>query len=447
MNMNREIQKPLAPPKAFFDWGTSQIPTYEWKNKKETILASSRKNCPIIKKRLTKASRLSYPTKFYSFGIILISKKRIEIQTYSYWHTIKDGKETLIYEQSNFERFSNDTHLKAHYNHGDWYEGLLSNYGFMSSAYTNTVFYPNNWQEKLTTVSELKYLQLPEIERHELAHIYKYRNEIEFLQKIGATTLANEIIFDDYRNVFGLYFHKADMRVITKKWLKANKQKLKTSNPTFHEFMLEKTLKERNAPMINEIEKYVHYSQIKQLPKEVNLTKFQKWFIRKGERFDYYMDYLHMLEELNTPLNNDSVLYPENLQVAHDNAMNTLNLLKSEIEEKQYQERKNQIKALEAEIDDLLFLTPHSLQEIIQEGSILRHCVGSQHYIERHTQGKTTIVFIRRKEKPDMPYFTLEYRNQQVIQIQGKCNRQEVPKKIKQAVRQWQENLQHALSS
>ncbi|MDU1714627.1 MAG: PcfJ domain-containing protein, partial [Streptococcus vestibularis] len=61
--------------------------------------------------------------------------------------------------------------------------------------------------------------------------------------------------------------------------------------------------------------------------------------------------------------------------------------------------------------------------------------------------GKTTIVFIRRKEKPDMPYFTLEYRNQQVIQIQEKCNRQEVPKKIKQAVRQWQENLQHALSS
>ncbi|HAP5462176.1 TPA: hypothetical protein IU007_003039, partial [Enterococcus faecalis] len=423
--MNKKTPKPLTPPKAFFNWCTAQIPTYEWQNKKETILASSRKNCPIIKKRLTKYSRLSFPTKFYSFGIILVRAKRIEIQTHSYWQTITDGIENLIYEPSNLERFSNDTHVKAHYENGHWHEGLLANYGFMSSAYTNTVFYPNNWQEKLTTVSELKYLQLPEIERQELAHIYKYRNEIEFLQKIGATTLANEIIFDDYRNVFGLYFHKVDMRVITKKWLKANKQKLKTRNPTFHEFMLEKTLKERNAPMINEIEKYVHYSQIKQLPKEVNLTKFQKWFIRKGERFDYYMDYLHMLEELNTPLNNDSVLYPENLQVAHDNAMNTLNLLKSEIEEKQYQERKNQIKALEAEIDDLLFLTPHSLQEIIQEGSILRHCVGSQHYIERHTQGKTTIVFIRRKEKPDMPYFTLEYRNQQVIQIQGKCNRQE----------------------
>ncbi|HHD1580475.1 TPA: PcfJ domain-containing protein, partial [Enterococcus faecalis] len=425
----------------------SQIPTYEWKNKKETILASSRKNCPTIKKRLTKRSKLSYPTKFYSFGVILVSKKRIEIQSHCYWQTIKDGKETLIYEHSNLERFSKDTHLKAHCRNGYWYEGLLSNYGFMSSAYTNTVFYPNNWQEKLTTISELKYLQLPEIERQELAHIYKYRNEIEFLQKIGATTLANEIIFDDYRNIFGLYFHKADMRVITKKWLKANKHKLKANNPTFQELMLENTLKERNAPMIDGIEKYLHYSQIKQLPKEVNLTKFQKWFIRKGERFDYYMDYLHMLEELDTPLNDDTVLYPENLQVAHDNAVNTLNLLKSEIEEKEYEERKKQIKVFEAEIDDLLFLTPHSLQEIVQEGSILHHCVGSQRYLEQHKQGATTIVFIRKKEEPNLPYFTLEYRNQQVTQIQGKCNRQEVPEKIKQAVRQWQENLQHALSS
>lgn len=112
--------------------------------------------------------------------------------------------------------------------------------------------------------------------------------------------------------------------------------------------MLEKTLKERNAPMINEIEKYVHYSQIKQLLKEVNLTKFQKWFMRKGEHFDYYMDYLHMLEELNTPLNNDSVLFPENLQVAHDNTMNTLYLLERELEEQQYQPRKKQLKVLEA---------------------------------------------------------------------------------------------------
>jgi hypothetical protein len=444
--MNKKTPKPLTPPKAFFNWCTAQIPTYEWQNKKETILASSRKNCPIIKKRLTKYSRLSFPTKFYSFGIILVRAKRIEIQTHSYWQTITDGIENLIYEPSNLERFSNDTHVKAHYENGHWHEGLLANYGYMSSAYTNTVFYPNNWQENLTTNSELKYLKLPVISRQELAHIYKYRNEIEFLQKIGATTLANEILFNDERNVFGTWHKKVDMRIITKNWLKANKQRLKTTNPTFHMLMLEKTLKERKVARIEGIENYLHYSQIKQLPKEVNLTKFQHWFMRKGERFSYYMDYLHMLEELNTPFTDD-VLFPENLQLAHDNATNTLNLLERELEEQQYQERKKQLKALETEIDDLLFLAPHSLQEIVEEGQVLHHCVGSQHYLEQHTNGTTTIIFIRRKEEPSMPYFTLEYRNQQVTQIQGKRNRQEVPEKIKQAVRQWQENLQHALSS
>jgi len=444
--MNKKTPKPLTPPKAFFNWCTAQIPTYEWQNKKETILASSRKNCPIIKKRLTKYSRLSFPTKFYSFGIILVRAKRIEIQTHSYWQTITDGTETLIYEPSNLERFSNDTHVKAHYENGHWHEGLLANYGYMSSAYTNTVFYSNNWQEKLTTISELKYLKLPTISRQELAHVYKYRNEIEFLQKIGATTLANEILFDDERNIFGTWHKKVDMRVITKNWLKANKKRLKTTNPTFHMLMLEKTLKERKVARIEGIENYLHYSQIKQLPKEVNLTKFQHWFMRKGERFSYYMDYLHMLEELNTPFTDD-VLFPKNLQLAHDNATNTLNLLERELEEQQYQERKIQLKALETEIDDLLFLAPHSLQEIVEEGQVLHHCVGSQHYLEQHTNGTTTIIFIRRKEEPSMPYFTLEYRNQQVTQIQGKRNRQEIPEKIKQAVRQWQENLQHALSS
>ena len=444
--MNKKTPKPLTPPKAFFNWCTAQIPTYEWQNKKETILASSRKNCPIIKKRLTKYSRLSFPTKFYSFGIILVRAKRIEIQTHSYWQTITDGIENLIYEPSNLERFSNDTHVKAHYDNGHWHEGLLANYGYMSSAYTNTVFYPNNWQENLMTNSELKYLKLPVISRQELAHIYKYRNEIEFLQKIGATTLANEILFNDERNVFGTWHKKVDMRIITKNWLKANKQRLKTTNPTFHMLMLEKTLKERKVARIEGIENYLHYSQIKQLPKEVNLTKFQHWFMRKGERFSYYMDYLHMLEELNTPFTDD-VLFPKNLQLAHDNATNTLNLLERELEEQQYQERKIQLKALETEIDDLLFLAPHSLQEIVEEGQVLHHCVGSQHYLEQHTNGTTTIIFIRRKEEPSMPYFTLEYRNQQVTQIQGKRNRQEVPEKIKQAVRQWQENLQHALSS
>ncbi|HIE1072380.1 TPA: PcfJ domain-containing protein, partial [Enterococcus faecalis] len=69
------------------------------------------------------------------------------------------------------------------------------------------------------------------------------------------------------------------------------------------------------------------------------------------------------------------------------------------------------------------------------------------HYLEQHTKGKTTIVFIRRKEEPDKPYFTLEYREKRVIQVQGKYNRQRVPEEVEEAIEQWQMEIEKAMPS
>lgn len=55
-NLSKEIGKLLTPPKDFFKWCERQIPTYEWSNKEQTIRASERTDCHIIKKRLTKKS-------------------------------------------------------------------------------------------------------------------------------------------------------------------------------------------------------------------------------------------------------------------------------------------------------------------------------------------------------------------------------------------------------
>jgi len=81
------------------------------------------------------------------------------------------------------------------------------------------------------------------------------------------------------------------------------------------------------------------------------------------------------------------------------------------------------------------------LQEIVQEGNALHHCVGSDNYLQRHSKGETTILFFRKKEKPHEPFFTLEYRNQQVTQVQGKYNREEVPRDVKQAIDTWQKAI------
>lgn len=447
-NLTKEIGKILTPPKNFFKWCERQIPTYQWSNKEQTISASNRTDCPIIKKRLTKNSRLTFYERFYPFAVILVSKNRIEIQSYGYWHEVKDGKETIERRLTNFERFSNNKHIKAFNYNGTWSDGLVQNYGFMSGGYTNTVFYPNNWQDRLKNNRDMKYLSLPKIDRSQLARIYKYRGEIEYLQNIGATTLANDIMNDSYTCINGSYHKNANMKIITRNWLKKNKSLLKQFNPSFNHIRLLQLFKERKVKLISGFENHFHFSQLDRLPDEVKLTKFQPWLLKQTQSFNYYLDYLNMLEELSIPLNDNSVIFPKSLSVAHDNAVKLITQIKLEKREQKlkadqlaYEKRAKQLLAFEKEIDEFVFLVPKELQEIIHEGSALHHCVGSHNYIQQHKTGDTTIIFIRQKNDSETPYFTMEYKNNNVIQLQGKYNRMNVPNDLKKAVTKWEQAI------
>ena len=66
-------------------------------------------------------------------------------------------------------------------------------------------------------------------------------------------------------------------------------------------------------------------------------------------------------------------------------------------------------------------------RELFEEGVRLGHCVGN--YVESHSKGKRCIFFIRRTEKPDEPYYTLELDTEalEVLQNRGKKNRARTP--------------------
>lgn len=72
------------------------------------------------------------------------------------------------------------------------------------------------------------------------------------------------------------------------------------------------------------------------------------------------------------------------------------------------------------ETDDLLIRLPNSAHEIRQEGNRQHHCVAT--YIDRMVQGKTCILFIRKKANPDKSYYTVEVKDDVVIQVRGKYN-------------------------
>lgn len=65
--------------------------------------------------------------------------------------------------------------------------------------------------------------------------------------------------------------------------------------------------------------------------------------------------------------------------------------------------------------DTLLIRAPVNAGEIVEEGKRLEHCVGG--YADRHLSGKTTILFLRRRDKPHVPLVTIEMDGNTIRQV------------------------------
>lgn len=70
--------------------------------------------------------------------------------------------------------------------------------------------------------------------------------------------------------------------------------------------------------------------------------------------------------------------------------------------------------------DTLLVRAPVNAGEIVEEGKQLEHCVGK--YADSHLSGKTTILFLRRRDKPHVPLVTIEMDGNTIRQVYGYRN-------------------------
>ena len=74
---------------------------------------------------------------------------------------------------------------------------------------------------------------------------------------------------------------------------------------------------------------------------------------------------------------------------------------------------------------------PRSNKELLNEGSVLRHCVGS--YGRTHAKGESIILFVRRYRRPERPYYTLNISlngpEPKEIQLHGYGNERHGPNK------------------
>ncbi len=141
------------------------------------------------------------------------------------------------------------------------------------------------------------------------------------------------------------------------------------------------------------------------------------------EGLDMLLDYGPDIDYCERPalyLRTSAVLFPKNLYRAHQNTIKQIKIKADEELKRQIAERNAQLKHYQFKFKGLFIRAAASAEELIAEGKALNHCVGG--YASGHASGRTTILFIRKTSAPAKPFFTVEVRNDAVIQVRGNHN-------------------------
>ena len=146
-----------------------------------------------------------------------------------------------------------------------------------------------------------------------------------------------------------------------------------------------------------------------------------------------WKDYMAWCEELGYNLADDYVRMPPNFKKAHDRVLKELNdqrdadvqramdeinrIFAEQMESMQKEAGSN---AVLVKSKKFMFVVPKSAEDLKREGQTLHHCVAT--YADRVARKETMIIFVRKVEAPEEPFFTMEWRDNRVIQCRGSHN-------------------------
>ena len=301
---------------------------------------------------------------------------------------------------------------------------------------------------------------------------YPGTKELETLVKVGLTTLASDIVRDPFvwRNAG---FHRRGIPKDLSKLTKEHRRILRDINGgesvigVLREFELCRN--ESNADTIKnyietfgsntklvrdltllgiKISKFTRYTQKQMAAQRKKMAPWKpisspaygllngprdarQRNVEQTKNFVHdWDDYIGWSRDLGYNLKDEYVLMPPDFRKAHDRLMEEEKRKRDERLRKEQERINRQIDRILLELKDtdqlqmrskkLMIVVPSSAEDLRREGQVLHHCVGT--YAERVAEGKTRILFVRKTDHPDEPYFTMEWRDEKVIQCRGMRN-------------------------
>lgn len=160
----------------------------------------------------------------------------------------------------------------------------------------------------------------------------------------------------------------------------------------------------------------------------MSLVQIRNYLERQKRYFDdscrqaltTWQDYLAMAERLHYDTSDEIVYRVRKLRQRHDELVLQSEAGSLEEQAAKMAEKYPHVDAICMELqkkyaysdDDYTVLAPQDIFEIIKEGRMLHHCVGNdgagERYYDRMERRESFIMFLRRTEEPNDPYYTLE---------------------------------------
>lgn len=166
--------------------------------------------------------------------------------------------------------------------------------------------------------------------------------------------------------------------------------------------------------------------------------------VLKYKDYSMYIDYLKMC--VDAEIEHDANIKNRDLEEEHQRVSAILNIRRKYQTEQEKKEMENKFStALKSwwsvvkwQYKDYLIKLPKSLEELETEGTKLHHCVGT--YANRIISGETIIAFMRKKEEPEEPFYTIEIKpeTKQITQVRTKYN-QPITDEVRSVLSKWKE--------
>lgn len=145
-----------------------------------------------------------------------------------------------------------------------------------------------------------------------------------------------------------------------------------------------------------------------------------KYLIKNEIEIRDYIDYLEDVKALGLP-ETKRTLRPKNFDEEHEKLASRRAQAMLMQKNKDFVKYEKKIAFRPYEEDNYIITLPKSPIELVKEGEAQHHCVGT--YVNMVASGECAIVFLRKKENPKKPFYTIELSpDREIVQCRGSYN-------------------------